>query len=179
MNIRHLVALAAWASTALGCSGLTGIRDAGKRTATFSTQFVETTVARGNVVNTCSVTYTLAGTLTLKFNGTSDATIAGDGSVDATQTPVSATGGCGPGPSRTTAGPWTGPLTGTPSSFGFTTQRSNGTSFVVTTQFSFTGAQNASGVTGTLSFVQTGRGITGGSNPTNSDASATISVTLQ
>ena len=175
MNL--LIVLAA----CLGCRSITGSDTAGTTyKSDFSAQFVESSVYQGNVRLVCNVTYNLTGTVTVVIRQPGGSGVIGEGRVNAVQNWIAVTGeGCTGGPNRSTSGEWTSDLAGPTTQLGFTVQRAGGTSFVVTTTYAFSGALSGNNVTGTLVLTQTGRGITGGTVTSTSDASASIGVTLR
>ena len=165
----------------LACGGgLTGTESGKTYTTNFSVQFVENSVHQGTVRLTCADTYTLTGIITAVIRGSSATSVDGEGRVNATQTWSSVSGaGCTRGPDRSTSGEWTTDLVGTPNQVSFSVQRASAGPFVITTTFGFAGALSGGGVVGNLTFTQAGRGITGGTVTSTSDASALVSVALR
>lgn len=167
-------------TTCAACGG--SLTEADKGTtykSDFSVQFAENSVHQGTVRLNCTDTYNLVGSITVVIRQSNSTSVIGEGRIDARQNWLGVSGtGCTRGPDRST-GELTTSLTGTPAQLAFTIQRSGGTSFVVTSTYAFAGATSANGVNGTLTFTQAGRGITGGTVASTSDASASVNVTLR
>jgi hypothetical protein len=140
---------------------------------------VETTVGTsltGGGSTTCTNTYTLSGTLTLRVteSGTS---VTGSAVVAGTQHETAVSAGCqAKGDSSTD---WLPAISGSASNLGFSDRRTavNG-GYSVTSQAGFAGALSNGVITGSLSFSVSASG-TIGSTSTTQNGSTAMSVTLR